>query len=193
MGKMKKILCIAVVLTGAISPCQAGDSLEAKLAKLEAASKAQPSGPESSAQTRTAEATAPQGPIKSLTARIDELEARQNTMREANTGRDKRIVSLEEKLAALPEQLTRGPDETLVARLEGLERKVRLLESQSRARQADTEPDPVVEEKVSEPQHDVPSPQVRTHAVPAAPPVIKSSIPCNLIICFFKIICPTIE
>jgi len=173
MRKMKKILCIAVVLTGAISPCQAGDSLEAKLAKLETAAKAKQPAPQSSAVTQAAETTAPQGPIKSLTERIDELEARQNTMREANTGRDKRIVSLEKKLAALPEQLTRGPDETLVARLEGLERKVRLLESQSRAPQTDAKPDPGVEEEADVSQPDVPAPQVHTDAVPVAPPVIK--------------------
>ncbi len=172
MNKIR-VLLIVVVALSVLSTAWAGDSLEAKLAKLESAAKAKQSGPESSAETQTTEATAPQDPIKSLTKRIDELEARQNSIREANTGRDERIVSLEKKLAALPEQLNRGPDEVLVARLDGLEQKVRLLESQSHTPQAETEPEPVTEEKVSEPQPDVPSPQVRTDAVPAAPPVIK--------------------
>jgi hypothetical protein len=167
------ILLIAIALLSAMSTSWAGDSLDAKLAKLETAAKAKQSGPESSAEPQTTEATAQQDPIKSLTERIDELEARQNSMREANTGRDKKFVSLEKKLAALPEQLNRVPDEVLVARIEGLEYKVRGLEAQSHAPQVETKPDAVVPEKVSESQPVAPTPKVQTDAVPAASPVIK--------------------
>lgn len=168
-----RILLIAIALLSAMSTSWAGDSLDAKLAKLETAAKAKQSGPESPAEPQTTEATAPQDQIKSLTERIDELEARQNSIREANTGRDERIVSLEKKLAALPEQLNRGPDEALVARLDGLEQKIRLLESQSHAPQVETKPDPAVEEKASESRPVVPTPQTRTDALAVEPPVVK--------------------
>jgi hypothetical protein len=175
MEKIIRMLCAVVVLASAVSLCHAGDSLDAKLAKLEAKSKVGQSTQESSVATESAEiitAEPPKSTGKSLAERIDELETRQKSMRQANSTRDARIVSLEEKLQALPEKLSCKADDVLVARLEGLEHKVQLLETRARQPHVKTDVDPALNNKGDEAQPLGQASSVKSDALPAEP-VIK--------------------
>ncbi len=132
MKKIRRMLCTVVVLASAVSICQAEDDLEAKLARLEAASKAQNSGQNSTDSAKSSQPTALEesnGKRKTLTKRIDELEAQQKGMQETNVRVDARITELERKLQAL--EIQSKPQQAkgaLSSRITELEKKVQVLE-----------------------------------------------------------------
>lgn len=93
-----KLLFVAISFMLAAGICAAGESLEAKLAKLDAKIK----GTQSVAKNFKTETVDKQvSRKKSLDEKIAELQARQNKFSKAGTGRDVKLSSLDSKLAAL--------------------------------------------------------------------------------------------
>lgn len=131
-----KILLITIVVLCVASICQAQekDSLEAKLAKLEAATKAKQSHQATEAKLVRKK--------KTLAEKIAELEARQKGFQEAGKGRDTRMDSFESKLAALQAKLdSQQNNKALAKRITQIEQKVLTLENQSKPAQVQSSSD----------------------------------------------------
>jgi porin len=144
MEKMRRILYIAVALLTVVSICQAEESLDAKLAKLEAASKTTSQSARkgtdkagSTAVTPAVTATAVEkldSKVKTLAERLAELEARQKGMREVGKGLDIRLDELERRLEVSKTQSQAESQEAhnaLYAKLAELESKIQGLEVRS--------------------------------------------------------------
>lgn len=121
---MKRLILLLIAFSFVCSAniCMAGDSLEAKLAKLEAASKAEQSGNEIVIEKAVSKK-------KTLAERIDEMEAQQKIMQKVDEGLINRMSGLEGKLIALESRSETQPDEALLSRITELERKLEQLES----------------------------------------------------------------
>lgn len=134
-NKIKTLLMIIVVLCVAgICLAQEKESLEAKLAKLKAATKTkQPT--KKSCETDTTKKQVCKK--KTLDERLAELEARYKGFQENGKVRDTRITSLESKLATLQAKLKlRQDDKALAKRVTQIEQKILALENQSKPAKA---------------------------------------------------------
>ncbi len=139
-----KILLIAAVFLSAASTSQADDSLEAKLAKLEEASKAQQSNQKSVDKTEaiaakksnSAKTLAERIARKTLAKRIDELEAQQKSLQQTSKGTDARIYELERKLRALGTQFKQQQtNEALTGKIDELKAQQDALKAQQKGLQ----------------------------------------------------------
>jgi porin len=139
MEMMKRIMCVAVVFSCAANICFAEDSLEAKLAKLEAASKARQSTPRSTVKVRSPQVSAPdvlRDKVKTLAERLDEMANRQKGMQEASIGLDVRLADLESKFETSKvesQSKAQKAHDALSAKLAELDRKVQGLQTQAKA------------------------------------------------------------
>ncbi|MHC4542232.1 MAG: hypothetical protein ACYS74_21010 [Planctomycetota bacterium] len=98
MRTMKRPLCIVAAVFCLAGLCQAQDSLDAKIAKLEAASRTRQASQQGVKTTVNAPVTLAEqlrGKVKTLAERLDELESRQKGMQEFSTGLDARLAELE--------------------------------------------------------------------------------------------------
>ena len=131
MNKLR-ITLIAVFLFWAVSLCQAEDSLEAKLSKLELALESKQTTQKSTNQTKDTEAPAAKissSERKTLAEIIDELKAQQKSMQGSYEGMDSRVSELERKLQLIETQLEqRKPTSALVTQVGNLEQKMQSLE-----------------------------------------------------------------
>lgn len=115
--------------------CRAGDSLEAKLARLQAASKSGQSIQKETTMVSRSATTATEElhlKVKSLADRLNDLEARQKGMQEFGAALDVRLAELERKFEASKAQSqeqAQKDHESLYAKLAELERKVQDLEA----------------------------------------------------------------
>jgi len=135
MKKTGRILPMIVAVLNLVGICQANDSLDAKLAKLQAASKSGQSTQKQTVPAINAPTTAAEElrlKVKTLAERINDLETRQKGMQEFGTGLDVRLAELERKFEASKAQSqeqAQKTHETLYAKLAELERKVQDLEA----------------------------------------------------------------
>ncbi len=100
MEKIRRILCTVVVLAGAVSVCRAEEGLEAKLARLVAASKTRQSAGKSTDKAPKVAAPSVEtlrDKMKTLAERLDELTANHKGMERAYEGFDSRLGELERK------------------------------------------------------------------------------------------------
>ncbi len=138
METMRRFMCVVITLLSTAGICQAEDSLAAKLAKLEAASKSRQSGQKSTVKVRSAAPTTSQvldGKIKTLAERLEEIENRQKGMQEAGKGLDARLAELERRFETSKTEShlkAQKTHDTLYAKLIELERKVQGLEIQAK-------------------------------------------------------------
>lgn len=139
METIRRILCTVVVLTGAVSVCQADEGLEAKLAKLVAASKTrQPANKPTDKAPRAAALSVETlgDKIKTLAERLDELTAGHKGMEQAYKGFDSRLGELERKFETSKtrslSQAQKAHDD-LYAKLDELEGKIQGLQARSKA------------------------------------------------------------
>ncbi len=140
-----KILLIAAVFLSAASSSQADDSLEEKLAKLEAASKAKQSNQKSVDKTEaiaaknsnSAKTLAERIARKTLAERIDELEAQQKSMQQTNKGTDARVYELGRKLQALKTQSFKQQqtNEAVIGKIDELKNQQDELKAQQKSLQ----------------------------------------------------------
>ncbi len=152
---MKRTGCIllaVVAMLCLVGICRAGDNLDARLAKLQAASKPGQSTQKNTTRAINAPTTAAEElhlKVKTLAERIDDLETRQKGMRDFDAGLDTRLAELERKLEASKTQLqeqTQKAHEALYAKLADLERKVQDLEARPSALTVQTPSTPGVSE-----------------------------------------------
>ncbi len=166
-----KILLIAIVFLSAASSSQADDSLEAKLAKLEAASKAQQSTQKSVDRAEAIVGQKSNSARKTLAERIDELEAQQKSMQQISKGTDARVYELGRKLQALQQQT----NEVVTGRITRLERKVQVLENQSGLLQANRKLYSKAVNKESRLNYSTVAIEAGTNKFSVEPPVIKAT------------------
>ncbi len=166
MEMMKRVLCVAAALTFAANICHAEDSLEAKLAKLEAASKTRQSTSKSTVKARSTNSSATDvlgGKVKTLAERLDEMANSQKGMQETNKGLDARLARLElkfEKSTVESQSRAQKAYDGLHAKLAALDKKVESLQAQAKAAAA-KEAAVEVSEKAQEIQ---PAPQATLQA-----------------------------
>jgi len=141
METMKRFMCVAVaLLLATANVCRAEDSLEDKLAKLEAASKTSQSTPKSTVRVRSTDSSATdilRGKVKTLAERLDEMDIRQKGMQEADKGLDAKLAELERKLETSTlesESRVQKVHDALNAGLAELERKIETSKAQSQSR-----------------------------------------------------------
>ncbi len=139
MEKIRRILCTVVVLAGAVSVCRAEEGLEAKLAKLVAASKAGQSARKSADKAPRAAAPSTEtlrDKMKTLAERLDELTAGHKGMERAYKGFDTRLGELERKFETSKTQSVsraQKAHDDLYAKLDELEGKIKGLQARSKA------------------------------------------------------------
>ena len=83
MEMMRRFLCVAVILFATTNVCLAQDSLEDKLAKLEAAAKARQSTPKNTVKVSSTNSSATNildGKVKTLAERLAEMDVLQKSM-----------------------------------------------------------------------------------------------------------------
>jgi len=131
---MKRLILLLIAFSFVCSAniCMAEDSLEAKLAKLEAESKV-----EQSSNEIVIEKTVSKN--KTLAQRIDELEAQQKAMQDVDEGIGTRMSALEGKLVALENVSKEKPGNVLLSRIAELENKVKHLETSSGSAKVDAQ------------------------------------------------------
>lgn len=134
------LLIALLVLCSAARICQAQETLEAKLAKLEAGEKVEQAAPKGS-DNPAGQKAATVAKKPTLIERIEALEANQKKMLQTNQGVDTRLARLEQKLQALEssakQQAAAGQSGPVVdARVAELESKTRQLETQLQEVQA---------------------------------------------------------
>ena len=135
MRMMKRIMCVAVALSCTASICHAEDSLEAKLAKLEAASKTRQSTPKRTVKVRSVTDTLG-GKVKTLAERLDEMVNRQKGMQETSKGLDARLAQLEQRFEtskASSQSKAQKAHDALYTKLAELDSKVQGLEAKAKA------------------------------------------------------------
>jgi porin len=139
MDTMKRILCVVVTFLCAANLCHAEDSLEAKLAKLEAASKTRQSTSKSTVKTSSTKVSARDvlsDKVKTLAERLDEIAGRQKGMQEASKGLDARLAELEQRFkTSKVESQSRAQKahDALYAKLAELDSKVQGLEAKAKS------------------------------------------------------------
>ena len=141
MEMMKRFMCVAVALLAVANTCRAQDSLEDKLAKLEAASKTRKTTVKSAVPKSTVKVSSAtdilRGKVKTLAERLDEMDNRQKGMQETGKGLDARLAAIESRFAASKtESRSRAQKahDALYAKLAELDTKVQGL--QDKAEQA---------------------------------------------------------
>ena len=130
-----RILPLAAAVLALAGFCQAGDSLDAKLARLQAASASRQSSQKDTVRAISTPVNAAEElrtRVKTLAERINELELRQKDIKEFGTGLDVRLAELERRFDASKTQSqeqAQKAHEALYARLTDIERKVQDLET----------------------------------------------------------------
>ncbi|MHC4680845.1 MAG: carbohydrate porin, partial [Planctomycetota bacterium] len=165
MRTMKRPLCIVAAVFCLAALCQAEDSLDAKIAKLEAASRTRQASQQGVKTTVNAPVTLAEqlrGKVKTLAERLDELESRQKGMQEFSTGLDARLAELErnfEVSKAQSQEQAQKSHEALYAKLTELENKIQGLEARSHAAAANASSAATGTSSPAEPQLSQTSPE----------------------------------
>ena len=151
MEMMKRFVCVAVALLVAANVCLAEDSLEAKLAKLEAASKSRQATPKSAVKVSSKESSVTDilsGKVKTLAERLEEMDVLHKGMQETDKSLGSRLAALELKFeTSKTESRTKAhkAHDALSAKLAELDKKVQGLQAQARAAVAKEVPVSVAE------------------------------------------------